>query len=204
MKRVLKAPKKKQFIRDMCSIEVCRTDPLIRVYPYLLDFFRRRHPLERSDFVVAANMAYGWMPKMLTLKGTDEDWDIALDVLNRARSQRIIEQNDLRILRSCINESLVGASKILHFMNPQHHAIWDSKVYIYLTYKKPTYGNYGTINNLDLFCQYHRICDEVAAWPGFQDGLVYVSTKMGYDISAMRAIDYVMWSTARLCSAGSR
>ena len=52
--------------------------------------------------------------------------------------------------KNCINNSLVGLSKLLHFINPQNYAIWDSRIFRFLTEKKSQYG----IGNPKMYLQY--------------------------------------------------
>ncbi len=51
----------------------------------------------------------------------------------------------LNIMKSKINNSIVGGSKFLHFINPEKYAIWDSKVYKSLFGKR----NYNETNNIN-------------------------------------------------------
>ena len=68
----MKQPTKKRFLADLQDIreETDQHDPLIRTYRHVVEFFQRPTPISTSDFVVAVQCAYGWMPRMLELKGT--------------------------------------------------------------------------------------------------------------------------------------
>lgn len=41
-------------------------------------------------------------------------------------------KSDLVLLKKSFNNSLVGVSKLLHFINPNIYAIWDSRVFGFL------------------------------------------------------------------------
>lgn len=41
-------------------------------------------------------------------------------------------KNELLFLKRSFNNSLVGVSKLLHFINPRVYAIWDSRVFSFL------------------------------------------------------------------------
>jgi len=71
------------------------------------------------------------MPKVRQLKNTPFEEIIA--ILNRAKIGEPLKVKELDALKACINNSLVGASKLLHFINPEQYAIWDSKIFKYVT-----------------------------------------------------------------------
>lgn len=89
-----------------------------------------------------AHMAYGWMPTIVETSFLDHD----MDIWEIAASGEISNQFFSR-LKSCINNSVVGASKFLHFINPQAYAIWDSRVYAAVTNKKPYNHNVNKVTN---------------------------------------------------------
>ena len=87
----------------------------------------------RNNAIVAvAHMAYGWMPT--TLKKCDIDDEIkredektildAFDVKTSGDARKFVEG----FASSPINDSCVGLSKALHFINPEFFPIWDSNV----------------------------------------------------------------------------
>ena len=87
----------------------------------------------QSDAIVAiAHMAYGWMPT--TLKKCDINGEIgrngrhtildAFDVKSSGDARKFVEG----FASSPINDSCIGLSKSLHFINPEFFPIWDSKV----------------------------------------------------------------------------
>lgn len=89
-----------------------------------------------------AHMAYGWMPTIVETSFSDHD----MDIWEVAESGEI-SNNFFSRLKSCINNSVVGASKFLHFINPQAYAIWDSRVYAAVTNKKPYNHNVNKVTN---------------------------------------------------------
>ena len=62
---------------------------------------------------------------------------IGIDLLlNKAKSGNLLNSEELEIVKKCVNNSLVGTSKLLHFINPSIYAIWDSKIFRNITEKK--------------------------------------------------------------------
>ena len=186
----MNTPDKNTFLAQMTGLAVTPNAPDIRVYPSFLKFFNDRKVITRDDFVIAANFTYGWMPTILELNGTDQDWDTAATLLTTAKTTRITGIEDLRLLMRVVNNSLVGVSKILHFVNPTRHAIWDSRVYRYLTNEEP---HAYRVSNADYFLRYLAICDEIATWPGLPEAVIALSKTIAQDLTPLRAIELTMY-----------
>jgi len=76
---------------------------------------------------MCSTMVYGWMPRVLRLNA---DYIArAASGLRRARlvTETSCDEHVVRDLAACLS-SVVGASKILHFVNPAIFPIWDSNV----------------------------------------------------------------------------
>ena len=76
-------------------------------------------------------MTYGWMPTILDELGELDDVSKEgnlVKYLNKAKHHKKERLNirEIEHIASCINNSVVGASKLLHFINPNVYAIWDS------------------------------------------------------------------------------
>lgn len=186
----MKTPEKQQFLADMESVSLDSTDPGLRVYRSFLKFFQERSAISPDDFVVAANFSYGWMPRMLKLRGTDADWSRAADILSRSNEQRV-EAEPLLFLSSLINKSLVGASKLLHFASPEKHAIWDSRVLYYLKRGEKSSARVGQIAS---YFRYLKICDEITAWPEFPEAAGRLEERLGQECTPIRAVELTMWA----------
>ena len=86
-------------------------------------------------------LSYGWMPRILRNLGHISREDDLIKYLNKAKSNErpSLTSEEIEHIASCINNSVTGASKLLHFINPEY-PIWDDNVRKYL------YG-YNTILN---------------------------------------------------------
>jgi hypothetical protein len=170
----------------------------IQSYPHLLAFFRGIDEIKSTDFVCAAHMAYGWMPTILTLKPeTPGNFDYEASLLNRARQGDDLIGFELKRLADTINNSLVGASKVLHFAAPDHYAIWDSKVFAFLNSKTPlgmrvARPSQKRLQRIDLFQNYQNLLREISNRPGFADFHQRVNAAVG-PVSRLRAIELVMF-----------
>lgn len=95
-------------------------------YFHFLKFFEDLSRIEEHHFYIAASFVYSWMPTMLKTVSSNE---CVLNILNRVKNGGDVDEYDLKVLIESINNSLVGVSKLLHFIAPDRYAIWDSRVY---------------------------------------------------------------------------
>jgi len=72
-----------------------------------------------------------------------DKFDEALEIINNAKKGIVPSIDQLEILKGLLNNSLVGTSKHLHFINPEIFAIWDSRVYRYLTAYSCDFGHHS-------------------------------------------------------------
>ena len=88
------------------------------------------------------------------------------------------------------NNSLVGASKILHFINPDVYVIWDSRVCSFLKElsEKPC-----NVTSIKYYWSYLDLCKEVSLDPKFQPVHEKNKTKLGYEITPMRTVEQIMF-----------
>ena len=100
----------------------------LKTYPALVQHFQKGINSPEA-LIVAAHIAYGWMPTTLTVHGGIKEHEEAFESWNRLVYGSLEdEKKDLNVLSSIFNNSIVGVSKMLHFAAPKKFAIWDSKV----------------------------------------------------------------------------
>ncbi|MES2466358.1 MAG: hypothetical protein V4675_03565 [Verrucomicrobiota bacterium] len=183
-------PEKAKFLYEMRGLTISNEDTYIRVYPSFIRYFSLLDKITANDFVIAANFVYGWMPTILDLSGTDDDWSKAANILTLAKINRLRSHSELKFLAGLVNNSIVGVSKILHFLNPSEHAIWDSRVYRYLMNST---GHHYQVNSARNYLRYQEICDEMSHWPEVTAVTAAISAKTGYQITPLRAIEITMF-----------
>jgi len=90
----------------------------------------RRPVLDWIEAVALLHMVYGWMPTMLrrTDLESPEDRVKLVRLLNEVKAGHLLSSNELAHVMRFANRSIVGASKLLHILNPNDYAIWDSRV----------------------------------------------------------------------------
>jgi len=173
--------------REINNFKMDKSDSYLESYPFFTNYFSELSPIEESNLAISSHFIYGWMPTIIHLN--KEDLVKVLYLLNSVKSGHIIDAKDSLILKKCINNSLVGLSKLLHFINPEQYAIWDSRIYRYLTGKKSQYS----LSSPEKFLIYQNEMRILAHDNSFKDFKIRVFEKLGYHISSMRVIEMVMF-----------
>ena len=159
-------------------------------YFHFINYFAERNEITEQDLVIGSNFTYGWMPTILNFKSAD--FQLAVDALNRAKATARISSTDLMVLKGLINNSLVGVSKLLHFINPQVYAIWDSRVCNFLTGK----SHKQKVENIERFWSYLDLCERVTRARGFEQIHASFADHIGYAVSPMRIPEQIMFHSS--------
>jgi len=182
----------KKTIEDILDRAVCleknNAEDVYNIsYFHFLEFFNNKQRLKKNDLIIGSNFTYGWMPTILNFK--TNEFDSAVSILNKAKNPVRISDDELITLKKLINNSLVGTSKLLHFINPNVYAIWDSRVCNFLTGKSYKYK----VEKIDLFWSYLDLCEEISESPNFLNIHNKYKKKIGFDITPMRTIEQIMF-----------
>jgi len=182
-------------VQDIYQIEagtrIDQAQSYIRAYPHLLAVLSARQVLAEQDLIAGAHMVYGWMPTILEIHpGESTGIEEGVVLLNRARVEGQLSVDDIGRLASLINRSVVGASKLLHFVNPAAFAIWDSRIYRFIHRKTP---HQYRVNNAAEYVRYLILLRQLQQDARFQDFHASINRKMGYQVSALRALEVVMF-----------
>jgi hypothetical protein len=114
----------------------------------------------------------------------------AVKILNQVKQGHPVTIQDLLCLRDLIDNSLVATSKLLHFINPNACAIWDSRVYRFINGKSPFDYQSKAPNN---YLAYLTNCQEIMQNKEFPQLHESMNKKIGYCVSPFRAIELVMY-----------
>ncbi|EJM79600.1 MULTISPECIES: hypothetical protein [unclassified Pseudomonas] len=174
--------------------KVDRKKSYIRSYPHILGQLQTGAALTERDFVCGAHIVYGWMPTILDLYPTAElTLQQGADLLNKARTKGVLSESEMANLAALVNNSVVGASKLLHFVNPDAFAIWDSKIYRFIHGQA---AHQYRVNNAGAYLKYLDLLNELREDKRFPDFHSSINEKMGYPVSPRRAIEVVMFLNA--------
>lgn len=164
------------------------TDPYLNSYPLLLRSTSvLLKELKSQSISPIAHMAYGWMPRILTFRSDDKTNALFCKAATLGSKKEALELLDeLKSLPT--NNSLVGVSKLLHFINPTLFPIWDSRVA-----KHFGVVNYQLQKNMSLYKDYISF---------IHDHLNHESTRLvkdkikntfGYEVSDVRAVELLLF-----------
>lgn len=156
--------------RDAQRLDLDPAASYLRSYPEFLRYFREIPVIEEH---------HGKVPI-----------SDGVDTLNRARSGALVSDDDVTKLAQLINNSIVGASKLLHFVSPERFAIWDSRVARYLHGPITAYR----LNRTRVYRAYLTACAETVADPAFAAVHDRINEQVGYPVTPLRAVELVMYA----------
>lgn len=174
------------------------TQSYLHSYPYFINYFAniQNHKIEIDNLVIGIHFVYGWMPTIFEFKN-QEDFVVATEILNKAKVGEPLKSKDYETLKRLLNGSLVGTSKLLHFINPEKYAIWDSRVYNYLRKNIESHKFSYDIGDISNYERYLNYLSEVTNSVEFSEiySLVNekIENKFKYKISSFRAIELLMF-----------
>ena len=154
-------------------------------YPYFLNYFQNLESINLENLVIGISFTYSWMPtilKALNLKNTEE----VLFILNEVKKGKLIDEQQLTTLKTTFNNSLVGTSKLLHFINPKQYAIWDSRVFRFLNDVEP---HKYRLEKPRAYIEYLKLIEELKNEEPFTTFFELMKQKVGYDITEYRALE---------------
>jgi hypothetical protein len=167
-------------------------DSYARSYPAFIRFFENQE-LNEDRLIQGIHMIYGWMPTIFEFTCDGKLKDV-LPLLESARNGTNLEACQLEILKSYLNNSLVGSSKLLHFLNPVKYPIWDSRICRFFFKKEPHQYRVGKVENYLVFKEW--VCDVVQT-PEFAKVHQLVDSKLGYTVSNVRAGELVLFLSGK-------
>jgi hypothetical protein len=119
---------KKAIIENGAKIDFSGSDHYIRSYPILLEAAEHLCETKKEDApLILAHIAYGWMPTIFK----EFDFSTPKGFIGEVRKVSDLEKARGFIKNlddSPINDSWVGLSKVLHFIEPELFPIWDGNV----------------------------------------------------------------------------
>ena len=163
-------------------------------YPYLLQFAESVEEFDPNTFVQIAHMAYGWMPTRLTQSGSDESFLHCAQILNCAKKDGGLPGRSLEMLAASINNSIIGASKVLHFVNPTNFAIWDRHVFRAIHKRRHSADD---IKSADNYAAYLTWLGELTDDRRFTPIYGGICEALGYEVTKLRAAEVVLFESSR-------
>jgi len=163
------------------------SEQYLRTYPELLRSTAILAKEMGEDALSAiAHMAYGWMPTILKKFSNSKP-----DILGPATECRSFEEASALIQSlddSPINNSWVGMSKVLHFINSEFFPIWDSRVAKHFDLK------ITQVNKKDHFLEYLTFVEENRKSDAVKRVQEAFVKQAGYSVSDIRACEFILFS----------
>ncbi|MHB8211205.1 MAG: hypothetical protein ACYDDP_07665 [Acidithiobacillus sp.] len=124
------------------------TDQTQEDFQAIIHVAARRQILDWEEAVALLHMVYGWMPTMLRTidPHTPAQRSQLLAHLQKVKTGGILTATELANVKRFANRSVVGASKLLHVLNPANYVIWDSRVAEAFLWSGVTLVAYSTID----------------------------------------------------------
>ncbi|MGP1992944.1 hypothetical protein D9V96_013770 [Zobellia laminariae] len=175
--------------KDAAEFDVFDSYVYERTYFEILSFFQDVRILQESHLILFAQIIYGSMPTMvnINLKNTDR----LLTILSKARDGVEVNLEEIRAIKEYINNSLVGTSKLLHFLNPTMYAIWDSRIHRYITGKTTSYG----IGDVQTYISYLERIRNISSQDGYNKLHQKIAKHFDYEIQPSRVMEIIMFQT---------
>jgi len=171
------------------NIEFNKDDSYLKTYPYFISYFKNLDKITTENIVIGISLVYSWMPTIL--KKLDlTNINLLASILNKAKSDELIKEEEFESLKNAFNNSVVGSSKLLHFINPEKYAIWDSKVYQSLHGKTPYHD---TLNKTVRYYEYIKWIESVRDEDSFKYFFETMKQILGNGITENRAIEYALF-----------
>ena len=163
------------------------SEQYLRTYPALIKSTAILAKEMGEDALPAiAHMAYGWMPTILK-KFSDSQPGIvgpATECRSFEEASELIKSLD----DSPINNSWVGMSKVLHFINPDFFPIWDSRVAKHFDLK------ITQVNKKNHFIEYLNFVEENRKSVAVKRVREAFAKEAGYEVTDVRACEFILFS----------
>lgn len=176
-----------QLVADSYTAEA---DIYVEMYQYYINFFKEKDTLNNSDIVIGVGFTYSWMPtilKRLNLSNIDQ----VTKILNNVKQSIEISDDDFLLLKEFSNNSLVGASKLLHFINPEDYAIWDSRVFKFLNNNEAAHKY--KLEKVHVYREYLSYLSNLKTSGYLNEVVATLKAKIGYPISDYRALELLFF-----------
>lgn len=176
------------------SLEENATDYYIESYSFYIGYFALKKELDKQDVVIGLGLVYSWMPtipKNVNFTVLDE----VLPLLNKVKEGYSLQESEYKVLKKFCNNSLVASTKLLHFINPQCYAIWDSRIYSFIYQDQVPYKY--KVENIMKYLDYLRLLNQIVSCPNFDSIIKNVEAYYNYPVSKFRAIEWIIFQSTR-------
>ena len=183
------------LIREAKKYKTERKSDLIS-YTEFLYYFQNIDEINTHNLIIGINFTYGWMPTIFDFRTDQITENIvkAVKIFNKAKKGGDLIGHEYDLLKSLLNNSLVGTTKLLHFINPEKFAIWDSRVYRYIHKEEPHDYRIGKIEN---YLDYQKLLKDLVKQKDFSCFFELVNAQLDYKPTNFRALELIMYANGK-------
>ncbi len=186
----MKYPNLKTLEEEVKKVSLEEMKYYLLTYPVFVEFFKNKNHLANNDVLVGYGFTYSWMPTIPKRVNKNLIND-STKILNEAKLSRKLLIGQFEVLKNTFNNSIVGVSKLLHFINPERFAIWDSNVA-----KAVEFANHK-VNTVKAYRDYNAGCAEFLTNNNFDSIWSCVNKKLSTNVSALRALEILLFSIGK-------
>ncbi len=179
---------KDRLLKDAESINISAEEKYLIAYQEFIQYFKKNDTITVHNTIIGISFTYSWMPTIL--KFQPDKINKATESLNAAKQGNMLSSEDLDVFKACFSNSIVGSSKLLHFINPDKFAIWDSRVYRYIFNQEP---HSYRVEKVDTYLEYLSFCKDLTSSTDMISLQKTMEDKVGYKMTSMRAIELVFF-----------
>jgi len=165
-------------------------------YFEFIKYFKKLDVIDCHSLIISSYFTYGWMPTILKKFNTQNNITEAIEIFNKIKNNKEIVELEYFTLIDCINNSIVGVSKLLHFINPNEYPIFDSRIKKYFKHNnllesiyQNTYHNKN--QSIKQYQTYRRLCQFIIEDKKFNEIYNLSIYKLGLDgkLTKMRVLE---------------
>lgn len=180
----------KAALHPVADSYTAKSDIYVEMYEYYINFFKEKEILTKNDVVIGVGFTYSWMPTILKKLNLSK-LDKVTSILNNVKQGVEISDYDFLILKEFSNNSLVGASKLLHFINPEEYAIWDSRVFKFLNNNEAAHKY--KLEKVNVYREYLSYLSNLKTSGYLNEVVATLKAKIDYSISDYRALELLFF-----------
>jgi hypothetical protein len=160
-------------------------DNYLLTYSHFVNYFKNLETINLENLIIGISFTYSWMPTILKSIKLENQEEILIN-LNKVKNGYKMNESQLSTLKSAFNNSLVGTSKLLHFINPKQYAIWDSRVFRFINNEEP---HKYKLEKPETYLKYLDFIEDIKNEKTFTNFYELMKHKVGFEITEYRAIE---------------
>lgn len=181
-------PTLEERLRGLVIRQADMDERYLAAYPVFRDFFENNLAITAptaNSAKVGVHLVYTWMGRSTLDPACLERAQAALALLPDARAGQLSTER-LVALAEFVGGSIIATSKFLHFLNPEHFAIWDQHV-ARAAYGFSYHAQYANA------ARYQTYLADIREWTLPQDARGCVEEALPANVSELRKKEFALF-----------